>query len=359
MNCTTVFKKNISIFSVPWFDLSRKGYLIFFLILFLHQPTVFAGQYLTTSKKKLLLQAQTYLFNDQFSFAHRQLDSLIKLYPNDPIGYLFQGAVCLAQMIDQEDNLNSKEFARLMDTAIFLAKDKIDTTNRIRTSWRYYCLGQAHAYKSLWESKYGSFTSAIKSGREAKSEYEKGLQYDSTLYDLYGGLGMYHYWKSVKAGILRWLHLFKNEKQKGINELYLTLDSSSISKYSARNALIWIWMDKKVYDSVITISQEMLSQFPEGKIFLWPLAKAYYLNKDYTNALDTYLRLRERLLKSPGNYYNIIECDYSLYQCYDKLKRKDKAKQIATNLTQYYQKIPKKIRWRQRSKLAFLKRMAK
>ena len=49
--------------------------------------------------------------------------------------------------------------------------------------------------------------------------------------------------------------IFSNDKQKGIQELYLTVDSSRISAATARNALIYIWLDQDEYDSVITISR--------------------------------------------------------------------------------------------------------
>ncbi|UCE24734.1 MAG: hypothetical protein JSU74_01405 [Candidatus Zixiibacteriota bacterium] len=318
-----------------------------------------ADSYLTSDKRQVLLTAQEHLLNDRFESAHASLDSLIDGDSSDPIGYLYKAAVYLGQMTDAEQELHTEEFKRLINDVFALAADRIDSTRAREAAWMKLCEGHAHAYRSLWESRFGSFTSALKHAFRGKSSYEDGLRLDSTLYDLYGGLGMYHYWKSAKAGILRWIGVFKNDKEKGIEELYLAADSSSLSHDIARNALIWIWLDMGRYDSVITACREQLALFPDGKLFLWPLARAYFEKKQYHLAAETYTSLRTRLAKSPGNYFNLVECDYSLNRCYDKLDMDELAIRAAKRVEDYYDSIPDRTKRKQRSKLNFLRRVAK
>lgn len=321
--------------------------------------SVCADEYMTDEKQRLLISAQSHLLNDRFDSAQMTLDSLVGMDSTDPIGYLFKAAVYLARMTDAEQELDSEEFRRLADTSISLAESRLVDASGRKAAWMYLCLGHAKAYRSLWESRFGSFTSALKLALNARSDYEKGLESDSTLYDLYGGLGMYHYWKSAKAGILKWLQIFKNDKDKGINELYLAVDSSVISQYPARNALIWIWLDMDKYDSVVTICEEMLGRFPDGKLFLWPLAEALFEKKNYHRAAEIYQRLREKLVLSPGNYFNLVECDYNLNRCYDNLDREEDAIAAANRVESYYDLIADKTKRRQRSKLDYLRRYAK
>lgn len=330
-------------------------YILLNLLIF--SSTGFADNYLLDKKIEYANLIQSSVFNDNFIEASSRADSLIALYPDDPIGYLFKSAVYLAEMTDAEENLYPVEFHKLIDTVIVLTDSKKADSNFF--AWMSLWKGHAHAYRSLWESRFGSFSSALKHGFKAKSCYEEGLEHDSTLYDLYGGIGMYHYWKSAKTGMLRWLGIFKNEKQKGIDELYLTIDSSLLSRYSARNALVWIYFDKKEYDSVIAICNELLKQFPDGKIFLWPLAEAFNKNKDYKSAINIYNSVREKLIVNPGNYYNLIECDFKLLRSLEKLNNKKEAHEFAVKFLDYYEKIPKDISWRQRNKVSYLKRASK
>ena len=305
------------------------------------------------------IEIQQLLFNDRFVEA----DSLSRLViwekPDDPAGYLFRAAVLIGEMVDREENLYGNTFHQLLDKVDVTASQILDTASMSTAAWMHLFKGHAKVYQSLWESRFGAFTNSVSLGMSARSEYERGLDCDSTLYDLYFGLGAYHYWKSAKAGLLRWLGFFKNEKDKGITELYLAVDSSLISKESARNSLIWIWLDKKEYDSVITICREMLEKYPEGKVLLWPMGEAFLKKHRYREALETYLILRERLEIMPGNYKNLIECDYHLYRCYDKLKMKKEGKKVAVRLSQYYKNIPGKVRNSKRTEISYLRRIAR
>jgi len=317
-----------------------------------------SSDYLDPARREVILAAGERIFNDDFVSAHYLADSLILGHPEDPIGHLFKAAAYLGEMTFAEEDVHNDRFHDLIDTVRVLAERRIKTGPPGVAAWMQLCLGHAAAYESLWESRFGSLVSAIKQGFKARSAYEKGLQYDSTLYDLYGGLGMYHYWKSTKAGLLRWLGIFKNDRARGIEELRLTIDSSRISQETARNALIWIWLNKKEYDSAVVVSREMYERFPEGTLFLWPLATALFEQENFQQAAETYRLLEERLRSQPGNYYNLVECHHQLYRCLDKLRRNEEARAIARGMLEYYDEIPKSTKRRQRSKIAFLKREA-
>ena len=186
-----------------------------------------------------------------------------------------------------------------------------------------------------------------------------GLRADSTLYDLYLGLGSYHYWKSAKAGILRWILLFKDERDKGIAELKLAADSAQLFREAARSALIWAWLNEKQYDSTVAIASEFAARYPNGKSFLWPLAEAYLKSRRYIDALTIYEDLRNRLEPDPGNYYNLIEVDSRIARCYEELRRIDDAADVGKRARTYLDDIPSNTRQRQRSNLKYLKRLAR
>ncbi len=342
---------------------SRKN-MIFIISLFL---TIFFSQHITAADFPdsqtiaILQEVQENLYNDNFSNALKLSDSLVNLYSDNPSGYLFGAITVLMSIFDSEDNTAADIFKHDIDTVLSLVTRTIDScldcSPRVH-AWMYLCSGHAKLYRSLWEARFGSKMKAITQARAAAGDYQRGLETDSSLYDLYFGLGLYHYWKSAKAGFLRWLHIIKNEKEQGIRELRLASEKSLISRHAARSALIWIWLDSKQYDSVIVLAQEMAETYPEGKSFLWPLAQAYFERGDYQQAAEVYERLWERFIKEPGNYYNLIECDYQLYQCYRKLADDTGAKKIATRVHRYGQQIPMETRKRQQKKLMFLIRNA-
>ncbi|MDD3732858.1 MAG: hypothetical protein PHU88_10845 [candidate division Zixibacteria bacterium] len=336
---------------------------VFLLLLFffhsLKAQTGHYDAYMDSVKADLLIQAQQVLFNDGFETADSLCRAFITRYPSDPAGYFFKAAVLLAEMSDREENLYPEQFHRLLDTAANLAEKMTNHPDRRYRAWMYLFSGHVRAYRSLWEARFGSMLAAVNAAFKARSEYEKGLENDSTLVDLYLGLGSYHYWKSARAGIFRWLGILKNQKDQGLEELYRAYQGSIISRESARSAMLWVWLDLKEYDSVVALAHEALLKYPGGKSFRWPLARAYFEKKDYSKALQTYQDLRNGIASNPGNYYNLIECDYYLNQCYDRMQMNEEAHQAARHMKKYYDKIPGDVRQRQRDNIAYLKRVAR
>ena len=340
------------------------GIFLFILIIPL---IILAGQspardfdgYMDSVKAGLLIEAQRVLFNDRFEAADSLYSKFIERYPDDPAGYFYKAAALLGEMSDREENLYPEQFKHLLDTVALLTAERFENENPRTRAWMYLLSGHARAYRSLWEARFGSMLSAVRTAFKAWSDYDKGLEQDSTLADLYLGLGSYHYWKSARAGFFRWIGLLKNEKEKGIEELYRAWRRSTISREPARAALIWVWLDIEQYDSVITIAREALEKFPEGKSFLWPLAQAYFEKKDYSASLAVYQKLRQVIAPAPGNYFNLIECDYYLNRCYDKLEMKDAARRTARSFKTYLKKVPNDTRRKQRLNIEHLKRAAR
>ena len=315
--------------------------------------------YMDSVKAGLLVEAQRVLFNDRFEAADSLYSVFIERYPDDPAGYFYKAAALLGEMSDREENLYPEQFKHLLDTVELLTAGRFESEAPRTRAWMYLFSGHARSYRSLWEARFGSLLSAVRTAFKARSDYDEGLKQDSTLFDLYLGLGSYHYWKSARAGIFRWLGIFKDEKDLGVAELYEAWRHSTISRESARAALVWVWLDIEEYDSVITITREALEKYPEGKSFLWPLAQAYFEKKDYKSALDTYRKLRLMIAPAPGNYFNLIECDYYLNRCFDKLEKTDEARRTARDFKAYLDKVPDETRRKQRLNIEHLKRAAR
>jgi len=314
--------------------------------------------YFDDDKKQQAVGVQHAIYSDDFEMADSLGRLLSERYSDDPLGPFCRAAALLGKMFDREEAIDTERFFAWLDEADSLATAPSDTASPNRAAWMAFYRGHVRSYRALWESRFGSSVRAIRSGYSARSEYERGLEIDSTCYDLYLGLGLYHYWKSAKGGILRRLKILKNEMERGVAELRLAADSSAISREAARNSLIWVRVDRKQYDSAIVVSREMAERFPRGKLFLWPLAEAYYRSEDYEQATHVYHQLRNKLATDPGNFYNLIECDYHLYRCYDELDRDDEARAVARCVTEYLSEIPEETGRRQCSKLAFLMRKA-
>jgi tetratricopeptide (TPR) repeat protein len=317
------------------------------------------AEYLDQFKQRLLIQVQQEIYRDDFAAADSISNLLIQTYPDDPAGPFFKGSTLLSHMFASEENFGEEEFAQLMDSAINLSAQARDTCSPATAAWMHLFSGHALSHRSLHQARFGSLVKALRTALEAKDHYEAGVEEDEQCYDLLFGLGLYHYWKSAKAGILRKIGVFSDDIDLGLRELQLAADASAISREAARNGLIWIWLDRRQYDAAIEACHEMLEKYPGGTVFLWPLAQAYFAAGQPVKAIDTYQKLRERILVDPGNYYNLIECDFNLVLAYQELESKDSAVVVARQVREYESMIPSPTAKRQRDKLAYLKRAAR
>lgn len=314
--------------------------------------------YMDSAKASALVQAQAHIFNDRYAAADSIYLEFIRQNPADPAGPLFRAAGMMAEMSDREEQLYSDSFHTLLDSATALCDRTLDSCDDRTAAWMYLLRGHAKAYESLWESRFGSMFTAVRTGMATDNEYSAGFERDSSLYDLYAGLGSYHYWKSAKAGVLRWIGIFRNEKDKGIDELRLAADSSLMHREAAASALIWIWLDSKQYDSTIVAAREFAERYPDGKTFLWPIAQAWYKQEMYDSALVVYHSIRDKLIEEPGNYFNVIECDYYITKCLTWLKKDEDAISAASAVHDYRVDIPDQTLKRQRSKVRYLENVA-
>ncbi|MFH2036825.1 MAG: hypothetical protein ABIJ45_10515, partial [Candidatus Zixiibacteriota bacterium] len=263
----------------------------------------------------------------------------------------FKAAIMQSEMMDNEENLYGKEFETVCDSIEIATLKLMENCSRADSAVGYLLLGHRYAYQSLWEARFGSKFSALSLGIKAKNRYLTAQESDPALYDIYLGLGSYHYWKSVKAGILRTIGLFKNEKDKGIYEVHLAIDSSLFSREAAVSSLIWIFINEEKYDSAIILAKKMFFQYPDGNNFLYPLGEAYYKSEQYEKSMEIYGELFNRLKNNPGNYFNLIEVTYYINESSLKIGSEIKTLEPKKFLRQHLPEISKKIKRAQQAKL--------
>lgn len=317
-----------------------------------------AAPYPDSLHTRLLTEIQDLLYSERYEAADSVANRLILYKPYDPSGYLFKAIGVATRMFDAEDNGNEAQFKSLLGIASALAAGGCDTSRADVAAWMHLYRGHARSWESLYEAHFGSSFAALRAARAGAGEYKKGLVLDSSVYDLYFGLGLYHYWKSAKAGVLRTVGLVADDKDRGLDQLYMAAESSLVSRQAARSALIWIYLDREQYDSSIAICNEMLARYPGGRTFLWPLARAHFESSRYRQAAQTYRLLRERLSGRQGNGYNLIEVDYQLARCYERMEMDSTSRKIAANAVACLDDIPADTAERQRERIAYLRSLS-
>lgn len=328
------------------------------LVVILAKPSS-SADYPDTAVLRCMGEIQANLYNDRYEQARVISDSLTLANPSNPLPLLVWAGLLVGEMKEKEENLYEEELFALLKRAnklaVVLSRSPIDSVR----AWAFLALGHTWAYRSLWEARFGSAAQAYRRGKQAKAYYRQGLETDSTLYDLYAGIGEYNYWKSTKAGFLRSLGLIHNEKQIGIEQVSLAADSSLVSQASARRGLMWIYLDDDQYDSAIAIAKLMHTEYPGGRAFVWALAQAYFQKEEYAEAIVFLEKMRRRITAPPENYHKLISVDHMIATSYQALGEPDQACHTAFMFTKYQSDIPDYVRREQKKKIKFLKKLVK
>ncbi|MFH1687079.1 MAG: hypothetical protein ABIE70_06100 [bacterium] len=163
-------------------------------------PSLTAQTYPDSLIRCRLQTVQDLLLDNAFDSAEAVAATMTQDRPDDPSGYICGAVTMLARSLDGEEGYRGGLFRAGLDSAENLAKNRLGQCPDQEAAWMELYRGLAKSYRSLWEARFGSTITAIRTGYQAKSHFEAGWERDSTCFDLLFGLGLFHYWKSVKAG---------------------------------------------------------------------------------------------------------------------------------------------------------------
>ncbi len=278
--------------------------------------------------EQIILQGLDYVHQDEFFKASDEFKKLIDLFPDDPIGYFYVSATLQTMMDDFRNYGYLDEFNKYMDLAIEKGEEKKKRGNLVAYDCLY--LGGAIGYRGIHKALTGDWFGAFVDGLKGKGYLERALKLDPEFYDVYYGLGTYHFWKSLKSKIFWWLPFVKDNRQMGIDMIKLAIEKGKYSTEDAKFALVRIWVENKEYEKAFTMISELEKTHPDRPFLLWFLAQAQRETQQYDETINTYQRLLEALTDSP--YYHPegeVECRYWLALAYFEDKNfEDSRKQI-------------------------------
>jgi tetratricopeptide (TPR) repeat protein len=248
---------------------------------------------------------------------------LNKEFPNLPLGKIYLAANRIAEAYDYAEDFDGKFILKRLEEAKEQSEKLIDSDNE--NIWYQYFLALTEGYTAYFHAINESWFSALSTGVDAISEFDKILASDKKFYEAYIAIGTFEYWKSRKMEFIDWLPFNIDSRKIGIERLKVAIDSSSYNSYLAINSLIWIYIDQNRFDDAIKISEKALKEFPDSRTFKWGLARAYE-EIDPSKAIALYIEiLNSYPVLENGNYKNVITLKHIIAQQYVKLGDKQNA----------------------------------
>ena len=246
---------------------------------------------------------------------HLQADSLfqetIREFPDHPAGYVYRAGVMQSKAMDQEMLVDEARF----DSLIRLGKEKAKGLMKRdgEAKWGHFFVGTAEGYDSYAHVYRGDWLSGALRGIRSVSSFKDAIRLDSSLYDAYGGVGAFYYWRSRKTEYFNWIPFIGDARPEAFAFLKKTIDRGLYNRYTALSMLAAIYADAGLYDKAIECSRAGLERYPANQVFLWALATAWHKLGNSREAANAYERLlRVFADEEENNRYNEIVCRLNL-----------------------------------------------
>lgn len=304
---------------------------IFFLFLFfLFNGISFSQSYPDKQVDSLLKEGIKNIIVQNYSGAEKNFQLLKDNFSYLPFGDIYLAAVKIASAYDYNEEFETDAINKLLGSAIEQSDNLLEEDEN--DLWYNYFVALAEGYSAYFDALTGSWLSALSTGTNSINAFQKCLWIDSTFYESYIAIGTFEYWKSRKTEFMSWLPFMDDKRDKGIERLITAIDSSSYNSYLAVNSLIWIYIDKKDYQSAVKISSAALQNFPESRSFKWGLARAYE-DIDPEKSIELYSQIISSYPSGKnGNRINEITLKHLIAQQHFKLGNYKKAEKICEDI---------------------------
>lgn len=265
--------------------------------------------------------------NLQFDEANKIFDKMIRIDPENALGYLLKSSSFLSMTeikgieIEQAENFKDQTL-KVIDIAEEMFDENKDDVDVL------FYLGCGYGNLGIYYMNNNSWLRAYWNGRKGKKYLEKAIGKNPDYYDAYLGLGMYKYYAAVLPKIIKPLSFLlgmEGDRGKGIEEVTLALKKGSYARDSAKVFLAdSVHWKEENYEAALLLYKELITEFPRNHYFQMRLAICYRVLKKYDLSLQTI----ENSLKSEsinGYPYLRNQLYYNLEKAYSEMKEYDQA----------------------------------
>lgn len=210
------------------------------------------------------------MFRLDFDAADAALDSVVRLYPDHPAGYLLKGSLLCSEILLGYASMSDAEarFKSMCSKTVEKAQKSLDRGEA--EAENLFFVGGAFALLARYDLAKGSWVGAVYNGKQSKSYLEAAVEADPKLFDAYMGIGLYNYYAAVLPDVVDALASFfglGGNKSLGIEQVKLSVSRGKYSKGEAELFLGDILVEEGNFEGGFEIYQRYVKRFPENAFF--------------------------------------------------------------------------------------------
>lgn len=279
------------------------------------------------STHQLILKGIDYASTLQYEKAIDVFDQIIMIEPENPRGHFLKSATYFwIFSTDMHNEAVGDTLKELSFKAIDAAENRLDQNENDIDALFY--LGGAYGTLGRYYGLTQSYLKAYWYGQKGKNYLEEVIEKDSTYYDAYLGLGIYHYLADVLPKFVKVLSFIlgvEGDKDQGIRELNLAAQKGRYTRVEALFFLgaIYTYREKE-YDKAVKIFNQLLDIYPDNCGALIHLGRCYSYMGQCELALQTFYKIlnsgdEKNRLPITSLHYQIGDVQFKMNDIYSAI----------------------------------------
>lgn len=248
---------------------------------------------------------------DRFQESIDLFDSLQMAFPDHPAPYFYKAATYQTWMSSYRFSKYQKELEKNVQLAI----DKGNEMLKVRKDdpWLNFYIGAAYGYRAFFRIRSFNWIGAYMDGKKGIGNFKKALKKEPALYDVYLGLGSYHYWRTARSKFIRIVAFWMSDKRDfGLQQIDFSIRHGQYCPPEASLVHVTALYDYEKYDKALAVLDRfeqttrvktMSSLYLRGRLMIH--------SEDWTTVQSIFGELLTRL--DNATYTSIgyqVECKY-------------------------------------------------
>ncbi len=198
------------------------------------------------------------VLHDRYEEALLLFEELQQKYPNHPAPHFFKAATYQSWMSLSRLNRFQEEFEKNIQLTI---EKGVELLKQKNNPWIFFYVGAAYGYQAFNEFRKHKWIEAYYDAKKGVENFEEALERDPRLFDVYLGLGSYHYWRTAKSTFLRLLTFWiPDQRELGLRQIEFAFQHGAYSPEQAGYNLIAAYFDYGQYEKAMQILNRILEK---------------------------------------------------------------------------------------------------
>ena len=263
-------------------------------------------------------------------------DSIIAVDPENIDAQYMRLNILQTKMLDYESYPSDSSFIKQADNFLNLLTKQSKNYSGDEYTKLMLFRGNIIGSIALIETKQENWINGFKKARLSVKILADTFKRDTTFYEACLATGVYDYYVGKT---FKWVPFVGKRESVGISQIERAASRNSLFKFAAIHSLLWIYIEKKEYETADSLVNILIEQYPNNTILLRVKARNEFLRGNDENAFVLGNRLKDvSSRRVPINWSDMFSGYEIVIRLLMKQKRYEECQKIVDMALSY--KVP-------------------